>query len=133
MVDSVAYLYAASVVHFDLKLQNVYIEHTSGVGEDGSDCQVCYPPIHIVVGDFGESKTFPANSSGFTMRPLGTDFMKSPEMLRNGQHPMLHQRRVRTVTAGVTRVPELPVTFGPLAASCTNWFLVICCLVMTIT
>ena len=94
MVDSVACLHAANVVHFDLKLQNVYIELVSGVsGEDSFQIPPCYPPVHVVVGDFGESKIFSANSSGFTMRPLGTDLMKSPEMLRNGQHRMLHQRR----------------------------------------
>ena len=94
MVDAVATLQAGNVVHFDLKPQNIYLEPLPGT----SDADFWAPPtetptFRIVIGDFGESKMFPPDSSSYTLRPLGTDFMKSPEMLRNGQHTVLHQQR----------------------------------------
>ena len=87
-------LQAGNVVHFDLKPQNIYLESLPGT----TDTEFWAPPtetptFRIVIGDFGESKMFPPDSTNHTLRPLGTDFMKSPEMLRNGQHTALHQQR----------------------------------------
>lgn len=94
IVSSVLSLQAGNVVHFDLKPQNIYLEPLPGVSDsDFWNPPTDEPPFRVVVGDFGESKMFPPDSSNHTMRPLGTDFMKSPEMLRNGQHTALHQLR----------------------------------------
>lgn len=81
-------------MHFDLKPQNIYLEPMPGT----SDADFWMPPTEkptfsVVIGDFGESKMFSPESSSHTLRPLGTDFMKSPEMLRNGQHTAMHQQR----------------------------------------
>lgn len=94
VVDALATLQAGNVVHFDLKPQNIYLEPLPGT----RDADFWMPPteaptFRVVIGDFGESKMFPPESSSHTLRPLGTDFMKSPEMLRNGQHTALHQQR----------------------------------------
>jgi serine/threonine protein kinase len=96
-VDAVTILHTANVVHFDLKLQNLYVESIPTRSTDGSHSKSPaaddFPPPNIVIGDFGESKMFSSHAHGYTLQPLGTDFMKSPEMLRNGQHPVLNQRR----------------------------------------
>lgn len=94
IVDAVAILQAGNVVHFDLKPQNIYLEPVPGT----TDADFWMPPTEqptfsVIIGDFGESKMFPPECSSYTLRPLGTDFMKSPEMLRNGQHTVLHQQR----------------------------------------
>lgn len=94
VVEACATMHAANVVHFDLKLQNVYIEMASGCsGQDMKHQSSTWSPFRVVLGDFGESKIFECGSTGYTMQPLGTDFFKSPEMLRNGQHPLLHRGR----------------------------------------
>jgi hypothetical protein len=94
VVDALAVLHAANVVHFDLKLQNVFLEPLAGV----TDRDFWMPPtetptFRIVLGDFGESKMWAGEAGGSTTRPRGTDFMKSPEMLRNGQHLVMHRGR----------------------------------------
>ena len=87
-------LHAQHVVHFDLKLQNIYLDPDPGADERQlwapSSTQ---PPFRVVIGDFGQSQAFPPGSNCSTFKSLGTDFMKSPEMLHNGQHPMLRRQR----------------------------------------
>lgn len=87
-------LHAGRVVHFDLKLQNVYLSpHPNTEVTEFWLPSSSEPPFTLVVGDFGQSQMFDDGSEGYTVQSLGTDFMKSPEMLQNGQHPMLHRQR----------------------------------------
>lgn len=94
IVDSVVKLHAQNVVHFDLKLQNIYLDPYPGTDEAELWApSTPQPAFRVVIGDFGQSQAFPPGSNCCTLKSLGTDFMKSPEMLHNGQHPMLHRQR----------------------------------------
>ena len=97
VVDALALLHAASVVHFDLKLQNVFLEPLPGTADaDFWLPPTEQPPFRAVLGDFGESKMWLGGlhdaEGAHTARPRGTDFMKSPEMLANG-HMVLQKGR----------------------------------------
>jgi hypothetical protein len=93
VVDALLRLHAGNVVHFDLKLQNIFLEPLSDVREDHFwNPPTDRPPFRVILGDFGESKMWPGDNLMHTTRPRGTDFMKSPEMLCNG-HLVLNRGR----------------------------------------
>ena len=114
VVDALALLHAGNVVHFDLKLQNIFLQPDPSTPAPDFWCPRCEtPPFKVVLGDFGESKMWlrrngSADAAGggggsgtaaggegegcMTARPRGTDFMKSPEMLANG-HAVLDRAR----------------------------------------
>ena len=94
VTDALAVLHAGGVVHFDLKPQNVFLEPLAGVSErDFWSPPTEAPTFRVVLADFGESKMWGGEGGGSTTRPRGTDFNKSPEMLRNGQHLVVHRGR----------------------------------------
>ena len=83
-----------NVVHFDLKAGNVFLDPKPGVSEaEFWMPQTEEPPFTVVIGDFGESKMWPGDGTGFTTRSRGTEYMKAPEMLRTGRS----QARMREV------------------------------------
>lgn len=87
VVEGMQVLLNGNVVHFDLKLGNVFLEPKS---ERVSDSDFWCPPteelpFNVVIGDFGESRMWPGDAPGFTARSRGTEYMKAPEMLRNGR------------------------------------------------
>ena len=90
VVDALALLHAGNVVHFDLKLQNIFLEPHPDIPDATFWVPPTeHPPFNIVIGDFGESKMWLSDATMggmLTARPRGTDFMKSPEMLCNGHH-----------------------------------------------
>lgn len=69
VVEAVHALHRDSVVHFDIKCDNILLEQKGGA-ED---------PFTVAVADFGESKSFNGLSDEATFRSHGTEFIMSPE------------------------------------------------------
>ena len=79
------------VVHFDLKCDNVLLEpqREDAPTEEppprsprGSHAAVLPLPFRVALADFGESVLFPPGARRVTFRNRGSEYIKSPEMLK---------------------------------------------------
>jgi serine/threonine protein kinase len=67
VLRAVQILHTHHVTHYDLKCDNVFLDFT--------------PEPVVILGDFGECRLFVNEEDEVCLRNLGTDFIKSPEML----------------------------------------------------
>lgn len=82
-MDAVKQVHEQNVVHFDLKCSNILIDPYP----DTPDDQVLSPltedpPFNVVIADFGEARSYTNSWEAQTVRNRGTEFNKSPEMLK---------------------------------------------------
>lgn len=83
MVEAVKLIHDNNVVHFDLKCSNVLLDPLPGVAEAHIwSPPTEEPPFRIVVADFGEARSYSNSWEARTVRNRGTEFNKSPEMLK---------------------------------------------------
>ncbi|GMH42241.1 hypothetical protein BSKO_10160 [Bryopsis sp. KO-2023] len=88
-------LHSRSIIHFDLKCNNILLEHLPEVGED----EFWLPEterlgFRVVLADFGEARSYSGKETPATVRSRGTEYFQSPEMLNmNTMKPSDFDRR----------------------------------------
>lgn len=96
-------LHAANVVHYDIKGDNLLLDHTCSNMPHNSSNRAAVP-FQVILADFGDALMFDS-AGAFAERHRGTELFSSPEMLllhAGQQHPE-HFAHDRCDTASMTR------------------------------
>ena len=95
-------IHQSNITHYDIKCDNVMLTLKKPANEATAD------DIDIAIGDFGTSNLFFDEKDEFCRRNLGTDCIKSPEMLMVEKHAckedILYDRRKKV---GSTRLSDI--------------------------
>jgi len=83
IIQAIERLHNNKIIHYDIKCDNVLIDYDTEESideliESGKIFKII-PNVHIT--DFGECRMFLDDEDEFSIRPRGTDYIKSPEML----------------------------------------------------
>ncbi|EFJ21503.1 hypothetical protein SELMODRAFT_417290 [Selaginella moellendorffii] len=91
VLDAVKVLEVHNVVHYDLKCDNVLLEPVDSVISEEEFWDPTWPPseenshplpFRVCLADFGQSKASVFQGGECTVRNRGTEYVKSPEMLK---------------------------------------------------
>ena len=80
-----SFLVENKINHYDLKCDNVFLDvldQTTPESEFWSPSSALALPFYAVLGDFGEAALYRTEKDSYTTRNRGTEFIKSPEMLK---------------------------------------------------
>ena len=80
-----SFLVENKINHYDLKCDNVFLDvldQQTPESEFWSPSSALALPFYAVLGDFGEAALYRTEKDSYTTRNRGTEFIKSPEMLK---------------------------------------------------
>ena len=74
ILKAVEVVHSHNVTHYDLKCDNVMLEMCPSAADDAEE-------VKVALGDFGVCKLFTNEDDEYDLKPRGTQYIQSPEML----------------------------------------------------